>query len=202
VRRFATFSIVLVALVVLPVRAAAQEATPSPALDIPAPEECTVAPRTFAELQALVATPVAVTPTPAGEGSPTPFALPAGTPADEATTEEVRSAIRELVACINAGDFWRVIALYSDRYVQFFLSQGGELTEEAYSQYATPVPLPPEQQIAIVEYRDVVVLPDGRIAAVVVGDDPTDDEPAGPTLFYLVKTGDRWLVDDFVDVPE
>jgi hypothetical protein len=45
-------------------------------------------------------------------------------------------------------------------------------------------------------------LADGRVAVVVIGDDPVDREPAGPTRFILVAQGDQWRIDAFEDVPE
>ncbi|MEA2583984.1 MAG: hypothetical protein QOF33_2069, partial [Thermomicrobiales bacterium] len=71
-RRIAILGSLLLSLLVLPAVAAAQDATPDPTLDVPAPEECTVAPRTVGELQTLFAAPASPIPAPA---SPTPVAL-------------------------------------------------------------------------------------------------------------------------------
>ncbi|MER3438508.1 MAG: hypothetical protein C4346_13500 [Chloroflexota bacterium] len=122
----------------------------------------------------------------------------------------MRAAIRELIACSNAGDFWRVLAVYSDRYVRDYVAQlveaitgqPGPITAEIYNQFARTRPLPPEARIVILTFGQPEHLPDGRIAVIVVGDDPLDREPAGPTRFYLVKQGDRWLIDGFEDVPQ
>ncbi|MDP8974652.1 MAG: hypothetical protein M3N45_16155, partial [Actinomycetota bacterium] len=65
--------------------AGAQEGTSTAALDVPAPVECTVEPRSEDELHAFfreaAATPVAAT----TEASPTPTVPPTGAPADEQT---------------------------------------------------------------------------------------------------------------------
>lgn len=204
-RRFALICawgiVLMLALLSRPVtRGNAQEATPPP--DVPAPEECTVPPRSLEDLQALAATPVAAA----------AVASPAATPGavDPATEAAVRAAIRELIACSNAGDFWRVLAVYSDRYVRDYVAQlveaitgqPGQITAEIYNQFARTRPLPPAARIVILSFGQPEYLPDGRIAVVVIGDDPLDREPAGPTRFILVKQGDRWLIDGFEDVPQ
>ncbi len=181
-------------------RGNAQEATPAP--DVPAPEECAVPPRSLDDLQALVATPVAAV----------EVASPVATPGavDPATEAAVRAAIRELIACSNAGDFWRVLALYCDRYVRAYVlqlveaitGQPGPITAEIYNQFARTRPLPPEARIVILSFGQPERLPDGRIAVIVVGDDPLDREPAGPTRFILVQQGDEWRIDAFEDVPQ
>ncbi|HEY8447938.1 MAG TPA: hypothetical protein VIL01_12605 [Thermomicrobiales bacterium] len=180
--------------------ALAGQATPTP--DVPAPEECTTEPVTLEELQALVATPVAAMPA----ASP-----PATSTAVDAETEAaVRAVIRELIACSNAGDLWRVLALYSDRFIrQWSLSlvegltgEAGPMPDQIYRGLAGARPLPEGARISILSFGAVERLPDGRVAAIVVGDDPQDQEPAGPTRFLLVEQADGWRVDDFEDVPE
>lgn len=201
-RRIAILGSLLLSLLVLPAVAAAQDATPDPTLDVPAPEECTVAPRTVGELQTLFAAPASPIPAPA---SPTPVALPTGTPVDPATAEAVTAAIRQLIACLNAGDYWRLLATYSDRYVQIFLQAyidpATGLTQETFDAYATPNPPQPERHTALLEIGDILFLPDGRVAAVVIADDLGDDLAPAQTIFYLVKNGDRWQIDDFAYIP-
>ncbi len=195
-RRVLPLGLALCALAaLLPTVAAAQDATPAGG-EAPAPADCQVAPRSLASLQALAATPVpTATVAPA---SPTPFAMPAGLLADEATRKAITATIHELVACINAGDLPRALALYSDRLVGRILPNLGPLTETSYNGAATPQPVPTKDRTVLIEFRDILILPDRRVAALVVGDDPTNPEPASATLFYLVKVGDRWVVDDFV----
>jgi hypothetical protein len=186
---------------VLPAIAAAQDATSQPTLDVPTPEECTVAPRTLDELQALYARPA----TPAAtSASPTPASPPTGAPVDAATADAVKSAIREFIACFNAGDFWRQMATYSDRYVQVYLQSyldpATGISQDIYDLYATPRPMETEHRTGLIGIDQIVQLPDGRVAAVVTADDPADDIAPGQSLVYLVKNGDRWLIDDFAYV--
>jgi hypothetical protein len=198
VRRFAILGPLFLSLLVLPAIAAAQEATSQPTLDVPRPEECTVAPRTVDELQALFARPATPTAAPA---SPIPATLPIGLPVDPATADAVKSAIRLFIACFNAGDFWRQMATYSDRYVQVYLQAyldpATGINQEIYDLYATPRPIESEHQSALIEIGEIVQEPDGRVATIVTADDPSDDIAPGQTLVYLVKNGDRWQIDDF-----
>jgi ketosteroid isomerase-like protein len=198
VRRFAMLAPLLLSLL-LPAVAAAQEATSQPDLDVPSPEECTVAPRTLAELQELFARPA--TPA-AASANPTAATPPSGTPVDAATADAVERAIREFIACFNAGDFWRQMATYSDRYVQVYLQSyldpATGINQDIYDLYATPRPMETEHRTALLGIDQIVQLPDGRVRAVVTADDPADDVAPGKTLVYLVKTGNRWQIDDFV----
>lgn len=197
-RRIAIVGLALVSLLVVPGIAVAQQATPAVTPDIPRPEECTVAPRTVAELQTLFATPV--TPTP--PASPSPTGLPTGTPVDAATAAAVKAAIREFIACFNAGDFWRQMATYSDRFVQVYLqtyiSPGTGVTQEIYDYYATPQPAPTQHRTALLAVDNIVRIPDGRVAAVVVAQDPASKVAPGRTIVYLVNNGSRWQIDAFV----
>jgi len=92
-------------------RIAAQDASPAaqPATPVAA-AECTITPRTVGGIAEIVtdrsqATPIA---------APAPYNRPDGTPADDATNAAVTETVRQLVACVNAGDFMRFLGLFSD----------------------------------------------------------------------------------------
>jgi hypothetical protein len=103
--------------------------------------------------------------------------------------------LREAVACINTGDILKIVAFYSDDLVRRLLIN---VPLEQIEQQGTPVPLTQDQMTELLAISGMVVLPDGRVAVVVTGDDHTNPAPASNTLFYFVKVGDRWLIDDFV----
>lgn len=186
-------------LTVSPLAAVAQEATPAPMRDVPAAAECQVAPRSLDSFQAL-ATPVAGAPAPTIP-SGTPMPLPAGEPLDEATLAAVTATAREVIACNNAGERLRVLALFSDDFLRQSFGPLGVFPADLYQRLETPAPAPIEQQVALVEIRDARLLPDGRIGLVVVVDDPT--VTSGPrqsaSFLYLVWQGDRWLIDGAVE---
>ena len=176
----------------------AQEGTPTAGLDVPAPAECTVEPRSEDELRALfrevAATPVPTSP----EASPTPAVPPTGAPADEQTVAEINATWRQYIACISTGDQARMFAVLSDDMVrrQFVVDIAFGVSEDALLAYlsATPVPLLPDQSVPFFPFEDVRVLSDGRVAVVGPGELGRGD------VRIFVKEGDRWLVDDWFDL--
>jgi copper transport protein len=175
--------------------------------DIPQPEDCTVEPITIDALQAL-ADPAATEPA-ANRVPATPAALPAGTPADADTVAQITGVTRQLIACSNARDPLRRLALFSEESLKPNFTQGP--TDTLIRLTGTPpVALPPEIRVSIVSISDVQVLPDGRVRATVAADNPTThahgpngEELAGQqtlevvTLVFVQEDG-RWLIDDQV----
>jgi hypothetical protein len=173
---------------------AAQDASPMPV--VPVPEECTATPRPLAAVLALNPSP-ATTPTP----PPTPPVpipedrLPTGTPVDAETAAAIAADVRELVACVNAWDQARLLALYSDALVRRYAAEEGPFTAAGYQALATPFPAPPEERTAILAIRGERRLADGRIGAVVVtriAHPPHDTA----NFFVFVLVDGRWLLDD------
>ncbi len=182
-----------------PLTAHAQDATPAGDRDVPDPSECSIGPATADEVLTLfhdlAATPTSATP--AGADLPS-FIQPEGEPADAETAAAVAAATRELLACTNAYGFLGLVAVASDRHVRDVLAQdiATGVTEEAMAEFlaAAPEPPTPEQSVAFVDVRDVVVLDDSRIGAVVVGDEPGVGEL---TLYFIfVEEDGRYLLDE------
>jgi len=176
--------------------------------ETPDPVLCTVAPRSVAALQAILATPfaavragtplatvfAAVIGTPPGPESPA-SPVPAGRPADAATVAGVTAAVRELVACVNSGDLLRQYALVTDRLFVLVAGVLGPLPPQIVAVLqATPTPSPPAARVAILAIRDVRVLAGGTVRAVVVTQYP--GQPPAGGYAYFVKRGPRWLLDD------
>ena len=98
----------------------AQDATPAgEAID---PGQCQVEPRAAEDIEQLVGG--------TAEGAEaTPDAGQAGAmegeAADEATVQAVTDTYRELIACLNAGEYLRVYALYTDDYVRRYFAESG-----------------------------------------------------------------------------
>ena len=160
----------------------------------PAPEECRVPPRSLSSLQALTS-PTAATPVPSP--APGPDGLPVGAPADAATLAGIAATARELVACLNAGEFLRGLALYSDAFLRADLAGSGGITEEAYAARATPFPRPPAAWFTLTEVRDARLLADGRAGAV-VGIRGPGAAAADLSFLIFVKASDRWLLDGVI----
>ena len=178
--------------------AVAQDATPTAGLDIPAPAECTIAPRSEDELRALFRE-VAATPLPTSlETSPISAVPPVGAPADAQTVAEITATWRHYLACLSAGDQPRMFALLSDAMVrrQFVVDIAFGVTEDALFAYlaATPVPLAPDQSVPFVPFTDVRLLADGRVAVIGPGDGGRGD------VRIFIKQADRWLLDEWFDL--
>nr|MBA3451098.1 hypothetical protein [Chloroflexia bacterium] len=175
------------------------QATPAPsARDVPAPEECQIAPRPFPLFPAGVGQRAAATPAPVATPPAPPFTPPAGDPADTETVAAVTATVREALACRNAGEPLRAYSLFTqDMIVALY---GGPATIDPELRRAVvegPTPIPRARRLAIVAIDDVVILPDGRTGAVVA------TETARRTFRdYLIFEQDpasgRWLIDESV----
>jgi uncharacterized cupredoxin-like copper-binding protein len=169
-------------------RAFAQDATPATG-EVIDPSQCEVEPRSVESIAQLIGTPTA-------EGDATPAVsagdAPTGEEADQATVDAVTATYRELVACLNAGDFLRVYALYTDAYLQRTLAGGGfDLAQLE----ATPVPSEEQQRTSLVAVSEVRQLDGDRVAARVGTTNPAV-EGSIVVDAILVRSGDRWLIDD------
>jgi mono/diheme cytochrome c family protein len=164
--------------------------------DAPGPEECTVAPRTLAEIETLANSPAPEEPPNATETG--------GEPVDEATRAAVTATARELVACSNAGDILRRLALYSDDRLRFAYPDGPTRALEEIAE--SPLPLSLAERVALVGVDDVRWLQDGRVGARVTVDNPAshshDPQAAAAAsqqevarLIFVQEAG-RWRVDE------
>jgi plastocyanin len=195
-RRLLTVTIAIMGLTfgAIASQVAAQDATP--AGEVIDPAQCQVEPRAVEDIEQLL--------TASAEGAEaTPDAAQAGATegedADEATVEAVTATYRELVACLNAGEYLRVYALYTDDYVQRYLAESGQTVEQLQ---ATPSP-DQQQATALVGVSDVRQIEGDRVAARVETADPTVE---GTIVIdaILVRQDDRYLIDDetVVDAPQ
>lgn len=173
----------------------AQDATP-PTGEVIDPAECQIEPRTVESIAQLAGAPAA-------EGQGTPAISegdePIGEEADQATIDAVTATYRELVACLNAADFLRAYALYSDDYLRRTLAGSG--FDPAQFE-ATPAPSEEQQRTSLVEVSEVRQLEGDRVAARVGTSNPTIEGNVVVDAI-LVRDGDRFLIDDetVVDAP-
>ena len=167
----------------------AQESTPSSA-----PPSCSeIEPRDTASFQQVAGTPQAD-----GAGAesqatsgatPTPFAMPEGEVADDATVAEIAALYEQLVSCLNAGEFLRAYALYTDDYLVRNLS-----AEAIEGLSATPVPTEEAMRSTFGDVLDARMMDDGRVAALI----STSNPQVGETIILAILTNEegRWLIDD------
>jgi hypothetical protein len=172
----------------------------------PDPSECTVTPLTSDELYAVIGTPVSGTPmagtdgeTNGPEASPMAFTLPTGTPADEATRAAVTSTLRMVLACFNAGNYLAYLALSTDASMQADFGETPLTEEDAAFLVGTPQASDPSMWATLVAVRDVILLDDGRVGALVDTIFP-DEEPGVQTDFiYFANEDGTWKFDDIVE---
>lgn len=185
----------LAALLVLPVTA--QDATP--AADSPDPSLCTLKPLTPGDLQRIqdAGLPPIETPTPQSGA----FVMPAGEELFTSDREEVQKDLRRAIACVNTGEPLKALAAYTDRWISDFLVGQGGLDDDLIAGLQVDRDLQPDQYLQILGFGDAVRLPDGRVAILVTGNDPSTGAPAAERLFIMdeVKPG-RYLIDEVVAV--
>ncbi len=121
--------------------------------------------------------------------TPTPFAMPEGETADEATVAAVTALYEQLISCLNAGDFLRAYALYTDDYLL------RNLSEEAIARLeATPVSTEESTRSEFGGVLDARLLEDGRIAVLVTNTNPQ----TGDVLIHAIlrEEDGRLRIDD------
>lgn len=181
----------------------AQDGTPTPDSDSTRnvnASECVVEPRAFDDIATIldlngagIAQPPATTITP-----------PLGTVVDADTDATVRDIARQVLACFNAGDIPRAASLMTDNGVQrsyWGLTIDEENRELARTRLAAPAEARAEEvYIRLITITDTSTLPDGRVAAFVVLNEPLLP-PNGPeTLLFIFSNQDgTWKVDDYID---
>ena len=194
--------VVLALALVVPTPVLAQDATPTrwagEAID---PGECRIEPIPAERLSALWF-PESATPglaTPAAEPALTSVPVPLGEPADPGTVAEITATVRELLACQNRAENGRFFAFFTDTMLRQFGPFPGETREDIAAMLAPFEPIPVEEQVRLLAVTDVSVMADGRVAALVVSDDPPIP-PEGPEtgLVLFVAEGGRWLIDGVI----
>ncbi len=186
--------------------AAAQDATPG-GIDLsPNPDQCTQAPRTLEEIQAIAGTPA-----PAGAGEATAAALdadphhvdlPTGEPAPKEAIDGVVETIVQNIACYNAGNYLAAFGSVTDAFLQ---SQVGvALFDQDFIETitATPVALPEDLQTQLLDTRDFTLYADGRVGVLVYYKSPTP-QPEGIDgleidLWIFREVDGRWLLDEVI----
>lgn len=166
------------------------------ARDAPGPEECTVAPRTLEQITALAQGPAPQEAPNATESG--------GVLADQQTTDAITATVRQMVACSNAGDILRRLAIYSDNRIHFAYPDGPTPALRAIA--ANPLPLSQAERVGLVSIDDVTRLDDGRVMARVIVDNPANHthDPKATTApiqqeaarLIFVQEGGTWRVDE------
>ena len=165
-----------------------------------APSECVAEPRAYEDIATILALDSEGVPPPAM----TQITPPLGDIADVETSISIKEAARQVLACFNAGDIPRAAGLMTENGVR--RAYWGLTIDEENRQLArTRITAPPQARteealVRLITVTDVSLLPDGRIAAFVVLNEPLLP-PSGPEtlLFIFANENGRWFVDDWID---
>jgi hypothetical protein len=143
----------------------------------PDPRDCRIAPLTPEEAVRLASTPAAVSPA-SLTAVPSHDPTPAGVPAASDIFEAVTATMIEYYACFNGGDRAARYALLTDEairatVVRYVLRNGQDPTATyAYVELFGGLPEPRSSldRVSLLDVREVNVLSDGRVWAVIVDD--------------------------------
>ena len=164
-----------------------------------APSECVAEPQAYEDIAAILNLD--------GDGVPAPamtqITPPLGEIADVKTSISIKEAARAVVACFNAGDIPRAAGLMTENGVRrayWGLTIDADNRELARTRIAAPQQRTEETLVRLITVTDISVLPDGRVTAFVVLNEPLLP-PSGPEtlLFVFANQDGRWLVDDWID---
>ena len=160
--------------------------------EVPAPTACTVAPR---DVAALVGMSQDVAPNVASE--PAGIDWPQGAAVTGVAPLAVQAVALEFVACTNAGDYARLLALQTTAsLLPRFAALDVAGRQAALDLAAAPVPLSPEAWTAIVRLDEPRRLEDGRLALRVVTLDPANHPHETDVVLIFVEEAGRWAIDE------
>lgn len=150
--------------------------TPSPTCDVP--------PRSIAEIESLLAAPVATPPATTGGAT-----LPVGEPANADETARIAETVRGWLACQNRGEQLRAWSFFTDGYLRRLLARQRTVGTVPV---ATPGPAP--ESALLQQISGERRLPDGRLGALVRI--AYSSVPMPKTFFFtFVQDQDRLLID-------
>jgi hypothetical protein len=184
----------------MPGLAGAQEATPDIQASVAAPEDCSVAPRSVEELEALLdsaggsPSPAVALETPNTEAAtPTPFVAPAGSPVSEDVGAEIAELVNQLYACENANDQLRLFALLTDGLVVRTL-QEGQLEPADFVQSGTPIAPKIASEYRAIAINGIIEIEPDTYGVNVVGRAGDEGEEFTEYLI-VVREGDSLRID-------
>ncbi|MEZ4563184.1 MAG: hypothetical protein R2853_10635 [Thermomicrobiales bacterium] len=153
---------------------------------------CNVAPRSYANITSLLASPPLATPpaTTAGE------TLEVGSPATEAEKQAMRNVVEEWLTCQNEGKLFSAWALFSNAYLYRLISRQPPLSEAVYDAWATPEALA-SATASLLEISGERQLADGRLGATVRISYASVPMPK-QFFFYFVERNGSMLIDSIL----
>jgi hypothetical protein len=125
-----------------------------------------------------------------------PINIPLGEPVDADTQDRIETNVRLVLSCLNATDYLRLASLTTDNGARFLLGGLAAEADVAARLAEAPAGRPEDALIRLVAITDPSILPDGRLAAFVVLNEPTNFVRGLETyLFVFQDDGDRVRLD-------
>ena len=151
----------------------------------PVPDACSVDPVDPEHLQEIVAAGVAAT----------PEVITSGQQVSAVDLVHILDVVTESVACANANDPLRSMALYTDRYLAMhFAGQAGEdeLGHLLAASTRKPVPATPSDQLVLLAVTNAIAYQDSRIGVTVI---TANADNVFTDLLILENTDSGWRID-------
>lgn len=129
---------------------------------------------------------------------PVPYVVPEGEPADDETARRVDALLDAFVDCVNRGDFVGFLSLFSDDFLRRHFGSFNVSLDDLDTYELEP--MAPEERLELEEVRDVVRLPDGRVAVLVLLHQGEVSSPELTSLLILTERGGRLVIDEWQPV--
>jgi len=126
---------------------------------------------------------------------PIPYEPPVGEVAGAVTIDRVEALLGQVVACVNEGRVAAFLSLFTDAWLERHVTDIGERPDDR-----EPSPMADDERLSLVRVADVTVLPDERIAALVVLDQVEREFPELSSLMTFKLIGGQLLIDEWQPV--
>ena len=202
IRFRAGMTTILLALSLYPAAAFAQATPIASDPNVPSPAECRIPLPEMIEFPADSMQQTAATPRPIVAEPEPAFAPPQGEPADEETVAAITATVRESIACRNAGDYARMLVFFTPAMlVELYGSPATVDPEVLRGIQEGPRPVPETRRLRIEAIEEIVMLPDGRVGALV--ETSTARREFRDYLYFVFDAeSSRWLIDGSVPLPD
>jgi copper transport protein len=167
----------------------------SATVQIPDAPECTVAPR---DPQTLMQSTPPVSSVATIDLGPETIEWPQGNPASNDDVTAITTTVRQFIACSNADDYGRALALSTVNYLEpQFAELDAAARQSAIARAATPgTPLAEGAQLGIESIKNVEELDDGRIGAEVTTVDPINHPHTTTVVLIFAHEDGMWKIDE------
>ena len=188
---------------------AVQATAPGEQRQVPGPEECDVEPlaRERTRPRGTPATASLIAPEAYASGNFPMLRmndLPDGPPADAEATSGITATLRVMTACLNARDYARLDALFTDDYrrrLDQVEPPSGIREGDGPGSHPTPAPFPEHLWDPVPAVEETRVLKNGRIGAIVASTARLNEgATVFPGFYVFGRVDDRWLIDDHAPV--